>query len=99
MEEAGIAVTDIQYIASQPWPFPSSIMFGFMATAVSEDIQVDKDELDDARWFSRDDLNQFGQWHEQGSHLKLTRQDLFLDSWLSIGATCKLDWNNDDKDK
>ena len=88
MEEAGVAVTDIQYIASQPWPFPSSIMFGFMATAVSEDIQVDKDELDDARWFSRAELNEFGQWHEQGSHLKLTRQDsisrFLVEHWRNL---------------
>jgi len=88
MEEAGIEVTDIQYIASQPWPFPSSIMFGFMATAVSEDILVDKDELDDARWFSRAELNEFGQWHEQGNHLKLTRQDsisrFLVEHWRNL---------------
>ncbi|WP_404340415.1 NAD(+) diphosphatase [Pseudoalteromonas mariniglutinosa] len=75
MEEAGIEVENVRYIASQPWPFPSSIMFGFVAKAKSEQICVDKDELDDARWFSRDELNQFGQWHEQGEHFKLTRED------------------------
>ena len=54
----------------------------------SEDIQVDKDELDDARWFSRAELNEFGQWHEQGSHLKLTRQDsisrFLVEHWRNL---------------
>ena len=85
-EEAGIAVENVQYIASQPWPFPSSIMLGFRAEAVTENIQVDKDELDDARWFSRDELSQFGNWHEEGEHLKLPRTDsisrYLINYWL-----------------
>lgn len=75
MEEAGIVVGNVRYIASQPWPFPSSIMLGFIAEAVTEDIHVDKDELDDAQWFSRADLAKFGNWHEEGEHLKLPRTD------------------------
>ncbi|TVT52209.1 MAG: NAD(+) diphosphatase [Sedimenticola thiotaurini] len=55
-EEAGIAITDIEYYASQPWPFPSSIMLGFYATAVTTDIQVDGIELESAGWFHRDQL-------------------------------------------
>ncbi|MCW8920846.1 MAG: NUDIX domain-containing protein, partial [Sedimenticola sp.] len=55
-EEAGITITDIQYYASQPWPFPSSIMLGFYATAVTTDIQVDGIELESAGWFHRDQL-------------------------------------------
>ncbi|MEL0634756.1 NAD(+) diphosphatase [Pseudoalteromonas carrageenovora] len=74
-EEAGIEVMDVKYIASQPWPFPSSIMLGFFAKATSEQINVDKDELDDAKWFSREDLAQFGNWHDEGEHLKLPRTD------------------------
>jgi len=74
-EEAGIEVMDVKYVASQPWPFPSSIMLGFFAKATSEQINVDKDELDDAKWFSREDLAQFGNWHDEGEHLKLPRTD------------------------
>lgn len=74
-EEAGIEVDDVRYVASQPWPFPSSIMLGFYARATSEQISVDKDELDDAKWFSREDLAQFGDWHDEGEHLKLPRTD------------------------
>ena len=75
MEEAGIVVGNVRYIASQPWPFPSSIMLGFIAEAVTEDIHVDKDELDDAQWFSREELKRFGNWHEEGEHFKLPRTD------------------------
>lgn len=55
-EEAGVVVGDVEYVASQPWPFPSSLMLGFMARATSSDIQVDGEEIHEARWFSRDEL-------------------------------------------
>ena len=55
-EEAGIKVGHVRYHSSQPWPFPSSIMLGFHAEGLSEDITIDPEELRDARWFSRDDL-------------------------------------------
>lgn len=88
MEEAGIIVENVRYIASQPWPFPSSIMLGFIAEAVTEEIQVDKDELDDAQWFSREELAKFGNWHEEGEHLKLPRADsisrYLIDYWREL---------------
>ena len=52
-EEAGIAVGDVHYVASQPWPFPSSLMIGAHAVATSAALTIDIHELDDARWFSR----------------------------------------------
>ena len=55
-EEAGIAVTDVRYLASQPWPFPSSLMIGCTAQAVDDSLTIDREELDDARWFTRDDV-------------------------------------------
>lgn len=86
MEEAGIVVSNVHYIASQPWPFPSSIMLGFIAEAETEHIQVDKDELEDAKWFSREEIRQFGNWHEEGEHLKLPRTDsisrYLINHWL-----------------
>ena len=60
MEEAGVAVTDVRYRASQPWPFPASIMLGYRATATTEAITVDPAELDDAYWFTRDDIARLG---------------------------------------
>ena len=53
-EEAGIAVTEVRYVASQPWPFPSSLMIGCTAKAASDSLTIDRQELDDARWFTRD---------------------------------------------
>ena len=56
-EEAGITVTNVRYVASQPWPMPRSLMLGFRAEAVpGEVIAVDHDELTEARWYSRADL-------------------------------------------
>ena len=46
----------MRYLASQPWPFPSSLMIGFHATAISTGIRLHDDELEDARWFSADEL-------------------------------------------
>lgn len=55
-EEAGIRVADVRYIASQPWPFPNSLMIGAWAAAEGDSLTVDTDELDDARWFNRDEV-------------------------------------------
>ncbi len=52
-EEAGIDVADVRYVASQPWPFPSSLMIGCWARALDDELTVDFTELDDARWFNR----------------------------------------------
>jgi NAD+ diphosphatase len=56
LEEAGVAVGAVRYVRSQPWPFPSSLMLGCVAEALTSEIRVDPAELDDARWFSRDAL-------------------------------------------
>ncbi len=55
-EEAGIACGRVSYFASQPWPFPSSLMIGCHTEALSNDIVVDHDELEDARWFDREEV-------------------------------------------
>jgi NAD+ diphosphatase len=52
-EEAGIRVRGVRYVASQPWPFPSSLMFGCHAEAKSDALKIDHAELEDARWFTR----------------------------------------------
>ena len=54
-EEAGVTVGAVRYAASQPWPFPASLMIGCIGEAESEVLAVDREELDDARWFTRDD--------------------------------------------
>lgn len=50
-EESGVRVTGCRYLASQPWPFPSSLMLGFEATADAGDVPASSDELEDVRWF------------------------------------------------
>src|ERR1700722_2679082 len=55
-EEAGIVCGRVAYFASQPWPFPMSLMVGCHAAAVTMEISVDHSELEDARWFSRDEV-------------------------------------------
>jgi NAD+ diphosphatase len=52
-EEAGLRVRDVDYVMSQPWPFPSSMMIGCHATTDDPVIVVDRTELEDARWFTR----------------------------------------------
>lgn len=56
LEEAGVKVRDVSYVVSQPWPFPSSLMIGCHAYADDPQITVDETELEDARWFSREDV-------------------------------------------
>ena len=55
-EESGVRVANVAYHSSQPWPFPSSIMLGFTAEALGEEITIDANELVEARWFTREEL-------------------------------------------
>lgn len=88
-EESGIIAEDPQYIASQPWPFPSSLMLGFIAKAKSTEISVEQDELQDAKWFSRAELNTFAQWGDDTPGYKLTRPDsisrYLVEYWRALG--------------
>lgn len=55
-EETGILVGEVTYFGNQPWPLPASLMIGFVALAETTGIVVDQDELEDARWFTREEL-------------------------------------------
>lgn len=55
-EEVGIDVRDVEFVADQPWPFPSSLMVGFTARAVQTDLVLDPTEIAEARWVSREDV-------------------------------------------
>jgi NAD+ diphosphatase len=59
LEESSIVVENPQYITSQPWPFPASVMLGFTAVATSTTIDISKDDLEDCQWFSREQLESF----------------------------------------
>ncbi|WP_439123079.1 NAD(+) diphosphatase [Marivita sp.] len=55
-EEAGVRVGEVRYLSSQPWPFPASLMFGCHGIALTEEINIDPVEIEDALWVSREDV-------------------------------------------
>ena len=55
-EEAGVRVGEVSYLASQPWPFPASLMFGCAGEAVSHEIKIDPVEIEDALWVTREEM-------------------------------------------
>ena len=57
-EEVGVEVTDVTYLGNQPWPFPSSLMVGFTARACDPTIDLDRDEIAEAFWVTREELRQ-----------------------------------------
>lgn len=67
LEEVGLACARVGYFGSQPWPFPSSLMIGCHAEALSEEIVIDRSEIEEARWFDRDELGlMLARKHPQG---------------------------------
>lgn len=63
LEESSIIAKNPSYVASQPWPFPASIMLGFIAEAHSEEIDTSQDSLEKAQWFSREQIANFARNH------------------------------------
>ncbi len=86
-EECGIRVGNIEYQASQPWPFPSSIMLGFRAQASTLDIVVDGVEIEEAYWFEVEQLREFGEWGDGGENFSLPRRDsiarYLVETWIA----------------
>ena len=56
-EEASIELGVVRYVGSQPWPFPRSLLLGFVAEALTDDVHVDGDEIEWARFYSREELS------------------------------------------
>lgn len=81
-EEVGVVVSDVSYIGSQPWPFPAGLMVGFRATARDESLSEDGEEIVHARWYTRDELAEYG-----ASRGGLGRPDsidhMMLTAWLA----------------
>jgi NAD+ diphosphatase len=94
-EEVGVAVRDIRYVASQPWPFPASLMVGFVARLDGDpSITLDPVEMADAAWFTREEIRQAADWTDSGAtpdaerqlrgispHLSISRY--LIDAWLA----------------
>ncbi len=85
-EEAGINICSTQYIGSQPWPFPASLMLGYRAQTTQQQLNVDFDELEDAAWFSVEEIRQFGEYDDYDKRA-LPRKDSIarslIESWLT----------------
>lgn len=81
LEETGVRVGQVAYVASQPWPLPASLMVGFHARAESVEVEVDGVEIEAARWFTREELRRGA---EDGS--------LLLPSGISISRSLIEDW-------
>lgn len=85
-EETGIRVDRVTYQASQPWPFPSSIMLGFEARALTTEISVDGEEIAEAHWFNLAQLQTFGEWGDGGKNYCLPRRDsiarYLIECWM-----------------
>jgi NAD+ diphosphatase len=82
-EETGIRVGALRYHSSQPWPFPASLMLGFIARATSQAIHLGDDELEDARWFSREEI-------AAGTPILPPPQSVsyrLIEDWYDSGAT------------
>jgi NAD+ diphosphatase len=83
-EEAGVEVTDVTYRSSQPWPFPSSLMLGFTARWAGGEPETRDGELEDVRWWSREEIR------EGAGGLRLPERDAIarrlLDEWLAQEA-------------
>ncbi len=83
-EEVGIEICDVRYHSSQPWPFPASVMLGFHARAVTTELVVNYDELEDAAWFDRDFLRHPPEGFRLPRPVSISR--LLLDDWLAGAA-------------
>jgi NAD+ diphosphatase len=82
LEEAGVEVTGARYDSSQPWPFPSSLMLGFTAAYVSGEAVASDGELEEARWFSREELEEAA----------VGRGDMLLPPTIAIARTLIDGW-------
>ena len=84
-EEAGVEVDNVRYQFSQPWPFPASLMMGFIANAKSRALTLDENEIVDARWVDRKTLPALLRGEEvDGVHLPppLTIAHQLVRRWL-----------------
>jgi NAD+ diphosphatase len=84
-EEAGVRVGAVSYLASQPWPFPASLMFGCAGEALNKDLTIDPEEIEDAMWVTREEMAEAF----AGNHPKLLPArkgaiaHFLLEAWLS----------------
>jgi len=89
-EETSVLVGEVDYLASQPWPFPASLMIGCKGIAISEEIRVNTDELESAEWVDREDvLETYANEDGSGRPRRGAIADFLIRNWLADS----LDWN------
>jgi len=89
-EETGVEVAEMRYFASQPWPFPSSLMLAFTAQAASETIHLGQDELEHARWFTREEMRDMLQQGTLKLPFKLAISFHLIENWFDAGEFASL---------
>jgi NAD+ diphosphatase len=94
-EEAGVSVADVRYVASQPWPFPSSLMLGFTAVLDGDpSLHLDPKEMAEAHWFTREEVRRAAAWTDgtepgeenarlRGISPQLSISRYLIDGWLA----------------
>ena len=84
-EEVGLIIGEVRYFGSQPWPFPSSLMVGFVAIAMDDKLNLNRDEIDSAAWFTREQLLN----SPEDDTFKLSRRDsisrALVNDWIAQG--------------
>jgi NAD+ diphosphatase len=90
LEETGIEVDQVSYSSSDPWPFPSSLMLGFTAEAKSDEIQIDKHELEDARWFTRAEIKNLLEAKKIQLPMRSSISYRLLENWYDRGKEGQL---------
>ncbi len=85
-EEAGVILTNVRYQFSQPWPFPNSLMMGFIADAASRDLRLDEREIVEARWIAKEDIRAIIGGEEK---------DFFLPPTFTIARQLLERWSGD----
>jgi len=90
-EETGVIVEKLEYQHSQPWLFPSSLMLGFTATAKGNEIKINKNELEDVRWFSRKEIKDNLKKGLLRIPSKVAIAYYLIEEWFDKGDAGKLD--------
>lgn len=85
-EEVGLEVEELEYIASQPWAFPNSLMIGFYVKAKTNIINIDQDEISRAHWFTAQEVTGFSDWGDTNNDIQIPRKEsisrYLIEHWL-----------------
>lgn len=84
-EEVGVSLRSVRYHSSQPWPFPGTVMVGFVAEAATAELRLDPDEIAEARWLSHDELRRQSDAGRLTLPPQLSISYRLIEDWLQAG--------------